>query len=337
MNQTRPTLSPKLMPLCRRMQPSIASLLIVALALFPLSAPVSLANPTNPSVRHGEVSFDFSTPGQALIRQSSDRVIVDWETFSISSGETTRFIQPNTNSAALNRVYSGSPSTIHGNLRSNGQIFLINPNGILVGPSGRINTAGFVASTLDVSDAEFLAGGDMTFRGNSSAGIINMGSIESIDGGDIFLIAQEVENHGTLSAPRGTVGLAGGTEVLLKSSGSERISILPGSKGGRVTNSRSGQVRAAVAELKAAARPQQQGLRPRDRISKPGRENLSWLFPWRTCQKYRHRESLEIQWQWRRDLRESRKSRTDRRKRRRERSGRRRAASPSSSMTAPSA
>ncbi|MDF1824134.1 MAG: filamentous hemagglutinin N-terminal domain-containing protein, partial [Verrucomicrobiales bacterium] len=210
------------------------------------------ANPANPSLRSGVATF--STSGStSIIHQGSENVIIHWDTFSIQQGETTRFIQPGSTSAALNRVTSGNPSEIYGNLQANGRVLLINPNGILVGPGGRIDTAGFLGSTLDVSDSDFLNGGDMIFSGNSSAKVVNLGTINAIDGGNIFLIAQEVENYGTLNAPGGTVGLAGGTRVMVKSEAmGERISILPESKGGNVTNGTSGTITAAVAELKAA-------------------------------------------------------------------------------------
>jgi len=113
-----------------------------------------------------------------------------------------------------------------------------------------INTAGFVASTHDVSNADFLAGGDLTFRSTgSTASVTNLGSIGA-DGGDLILIARRVENRGELSAPNGTVALAAGTEVLVKASGEERVFIQAGSGSGTVENS--GLVAGASAELKAA-------------------------------------------------------------------------------------
>lgn len=207
------------------------------------------ANPTAPNVTHGTVTFSGAGSSNLLINQSTQNAIVDWETFSINLGESTRIIQPGTSSAILNRVTTGAPSAIHGALSANGRVFLINPNGILVGPTGTIDTAGFLASTLDVSDAEFLAGGDLHFSGNSKASVINYGRITSIDGGDLFLIGRQVENHGTLRAEGGTVGLAGGTRVTLKRAGDERILIEPDASGS-VTNA--GTIAAATAELRAA-------------------------------------------------------------------------------------
>ncbi|MEM7014828.1 MAG: filamentous hemagglutinin N-terminal domain-containing protein, partial [Verrucomicrobiota bacterium] len=217
------------------------------LALFPPPGGM-FSNPQNPEIRTGMAEFDFETENALFINQDSDKLIIDWESFSIDHGELTRFIQPNSSSAALNRVFTGDPSAIHGQLEANGNIILINPNGILVGPGGRVDTAGFIASTLDVSDADFLDGGDLTFSGGSTAAVTNLGTINSIDGGDIFLIARRVENAGNLTA-EGTVGLAAGSQVVVAAAGEERVMIAPGGEGS-VDNS--GVIEAATAELKAA-------------------------------------------------------------------------------------
>lgn len=132
------------------------------------------------------------------------------------AGESARFQTP-TGGATLNRVTGADPSAIYGSLTSNGRLFLVNPNGIVVGPTGVIDTAGLVLSTHPVRDAEFLAGRDMTFSGGSAASVVNRGAIRATGAGDVFLIARHVENAGSISAPGGTVGLAGGSEVLIRS------------------------------------------------------------------------------------------------------------------------
>jgi filamentous hemagglutinin family protein len=213
-------------------------------------APVAQANPLGEAVRHGEVTFE-RIDGQLRVLQASDRAIIDWESFSIGAGELTEFLQPGSRSAALNRVRGASASTIEGALRANGRVYLINPNGILIGPGGTVDVGGFVASTLDVSDGEFLAGGDMVFAGASEAGIVNLGSISAFDG-DVVLIAKTVENAGTIRAPGGTAALAAGNDVLLAESGAERVFVrgaTGGAKAAGVTNT--GNIEANIAELKA--------------------------------------------------------------------------------------
>lgn len=216
--------------------------------LLLVAVPISLGNPENPEIRHGAAEFLDLDPGELTIDQFSDRLIVDWERFSISSGEVTRFNQPNANSAALNRVFSGDPSSIHGRLEANGHIWLINPNGVLIGPGGSVKANGFIASTLDVDDGAFLSGGEARFTGGSQAKVENLGSIEAL-GGDVFLIAREVRNSGSITAREGTVGLAAGSEVVIAPAGEERIAIVPNGEGS-VENS--GTIEAATAELKAA-------------------------------------------------------------------------------------
>ncbi len=182
------------------------------------------ANPTGEQVVAGSAAF--SNDGSTLTITTSDRTIINWQDFSIGSGELTKFIQPSSSSATLNRVISGNPSSILGTLQANGQIYLINPNGILVGNGAVINTASFIASTLDVNDAEFMAGKDLNFTGASTASIQNFGTIRAI-GGDVFLIAQKIENLGTIQAANGVVGLAAGNEVLLQQAGADRIFVKP--------------------------------------------------------------------------------------------------------------
>ncbi|WP_228130215.1 filamentous hemagglutinin N-terminal domain-containing protein [Desulfotalea psychrophila] len=206
-----------------------------------------LANPTGGQVISGSASFNRSH-NKLNVNQGSNSAIINWQDFSIGAGETTNFIQPSATSAVLNRVISRNPSQIYGNLTANGKVYLVNQNGILIGPSGVIDTKGFVASTLDVANEAFLAGDDMTFLGESGASVINLGKINAI-AGDVLLIAYDVQNAGTITAKEGTVGLAAGSEILVRASGDQRIFIHAGASDGKVKNS--GLIESASAELKA--------------------------------------------------------------------------------------
>ncbi|SDU15684.1 filamentous hemagglutinin family N-terminal domain-containing protein [Verrucomicrobium sp. GAS474] len=205
------------------------------------------ANPSGGTVAQGAASI-ASSGNTVTVTQSTDRAVVNWNSFSVGAGEVTKFIQPSSTSAILNRVTGGSLSQISGSIQANGQVFLLNPNGIVFNAGSTVNTAGFLASTLNVSDSDFLAGGNLRFSGNSTGKITNLGNI-SVNGGDIYLIAKEVENKGTLAAPGGTIGLAGATDVLLAASGNDKVLIQPASGQGTVTNT--GTIEAAVATLKA--------------------------------------------------------------------------------------
>jgi filamentous hemagglutinin family protein len=222
----------------------------LVLALSGVSGPSLRANPSGGRVVAGEAAF--SSSGSTLtIHQGSDRAIIHWQDFSIPGGSTTRFVQPSGASAVLNRVTGGNPSAIHGTLSANGQVYLINPNGILVGSGGVVDTAGFLASTLDVSDAAFLRGGDLRFSGNSKASVVNLGRIGASEG-DVILIARTVENHGEIHAPNGTAALAAGSEVLVKASGEERVFIEAGNASEASSATQAGLIAAAAAEIKAA-------------------------------------------------------------------------------------
>lgn len=235
---------------------SLSAQLSVLCVLFPglVTMPIPLrGNPSGGVVVNGAIEIGDGLGGMLSISQSSQKGIINWDDFSIGAGEVTQFLQPSADSSTLNRVVSGNPSAIHGALQANGKIFVINPNGIMVGPGGSIDVAGLVMSTLDVSDAEYLAGGDMVFRGNSGAGVQNFGRINAI-GGDVFLIGKTVENAGSIGAT-GTVGLAAGEEVLITAApdaNGERVFVKPVGSGGAGTGiTNTGSIEGAAVELKA--------------------------------------------------------------------------------------
>ena len=108
-----------------------------------------------------------------------------------------------------------APSHILGNLRANGQVFVLNPNGVLFGSTAQVNVNGLVASSLSLNDADFLAG-SYTFRTTGAAGsVINQGALTAANGGYLALLAPEVRNEGVISATLGTALLAAGDTVTL--------------------------------------------------------------------------------------------------------------------------
>ncbi len=221
----------------------------IALALA-LSLPAYAAGPLPSGGKFvaGNGSISGSSTSLA-INQTSGRGIIDWTSFSIGSGNTVTF--NNGHGATLNRVTTANPSTILGALNATGSVYLINPEGIVVGATGVISTGGrFVASTLDTANAAFMAGGPLTLSGNSNAAVINLGRIGSSNG-DVFLIAKNaVDNLGSISAPKGTAELAVGQQVLLQDSSSSRQVFVQTGSGGMVMNS--GAIRAAQISLQAA-------------------------------------------------------------------------------------
>ena len=113
------------------------------------------ANPTKPVVVNGAASF--AQNGNLFTVTNSPNAIINWGSFSIGANEITRFVQQNSASAVLNRVTGQDPSSILGALQSNGRVFLLNPNGVVFGAGSQIDVGGLVASTLNLSNADFLA------------------------------------------------------------------------------------------------------------------------------------------------------------------------------------
>lgn len=185
---------------------------------------VASANPLGPTVVHGNVGI--TTPSASVLQiTNSPGSVIDWQSFSIGAGETTRFIQENAASAILNRVTGTQMSELLGNLTSNGRVFLINGNGILVGEGATIDTAGLVMSTLNITNEDFLAG-HYAFKGDETAGsIVNRGYIKTAPGGEVILLAPRivnetvdgVENSGLIETPDGELILAAGHAITITS------------------------------------------------------------------------------------------------------------------------
>jgi filamentous hemagglutinin family protein len=157
--------------------------------VFLILAPAS-ALPEGPTVIHGNIKV--MTAGQLQqILQSSSQGIINWSSFGIGPNEIVRIIQPNSASVLLNRVTGMDPSLLQGMLQANGRIFLVNPNGILFGPNSKVDAGSFFATTLGISDQDFLKG-NYNFSQNAQgqlAAIVNQGEIRVGDGGFIVLAA----------------------------------------------------------------------------------------------------------------------------------------------------
>ena len=230
-------------------QLTAVTLLVPGLVFLP--ATPSFANPSGGVVVQGAAEINADTLGHLMILQQSNRAVINWESFNIGPGEITEFIQPGTDAMALSRVTGGDMSAIYGQLKANGGHILVNTNGILVGPGGRVDVGGQnILSTLDIDDADFMAGGDMVFYGDTSAGVTNFGTITSA-AGDVILMGNFVENNGSIGAVNGTVALAAGGEILVSSAGEATVSILRGGVGGETGVTNTGTINAASAELKA--------------------------------------------------------------------------------------
>ena len=174
--------------------------LTVAGGLTIVASPAQ-ANPSGGNVTAGSATIS-SSGTTTTINQTSTRAIIEWNNFDIAAGETTQFIQPSTSSIALNRVVNSNQATsINGNLTATGRVLVINPNGVLIGPSGNVDVSGFVASTADINDTRFMtATGAMEFdrAGKLDASVENQGRITIRDAGLGLLVAPVVRNSGVI-------------------------------------------------------------------------------------------------------------------------------------------
>jgi len=179
-----------------------------------LSASIAFAGPTGGVVSSGTASI--STAGTTTtINQSTSKAAIDWSSFSTNSNEIVNFVQPNSSSITLNRVTGTSASTLNGQLNANGQVFIINPNGVLFGSTSQVNTAGLVASTLNLSNSDF-NNNLFNFSNTSNNKVVeNRGKITVPTGGTVALIAPTVKQTGTIKAPQGNVLLAAGGDITL--------------------------------------------------------------------------------------------------------------------------
>lgn len=182
----------------------------------------AVANPTGPAVVNGTASIVQN--GNLLQITNSPNTILNWQSFSIGANEITRFVQQSASSAVLNRVVTQNPSTILGALQSNGRVFIVNPNGILFGTGAQVDVAGLVASTLNLSDADFLAG-RMRFTDGLGAGVVNQGNITTGAGGNVHLVGSAVTNNGIITSPQGEVILAAGNSVELVNPGTPNLKV----------------------------------------------------------------------------------------------------------------
>ena len=183
-----------------------------------MAHPVTAANlPTGGQIVAGSGNIQTPSGNQMNIHQHSQNMVANWNSFDIGKGNTVQFFQPDSSAVALNRVVGGGESQIMGNLKANGQVFLVNPNGVLFGKDASVSTSGFVASTRDIKNDDFM-NRRYTFSGGQKAGaaIVNQGALTTNAGGYIVLAADRVSNSGTIRTPDGKAVLAATERVTLQ-------------------------------------------------------------------------------------------------------------------------
>ena len=191
-----------------------------------LAPGLAMANPVLNDIAVGAAALAQS--GNTLqINQSTASAVLNWNSFSIGQDEFVIFNQPSSSAVTLNRVLGGSMSELLGSMQANGRVFLINPAGILVGQGAQIDVNSFIASTQNITDADFLDGnanGRYVFSGASAQSIVNNGNVTAADGGFVVLLGDTVTNTGVIQATKGTVVLASGSAMTLDITGNGLVS-----------------------------------------------------------------------------------------------------------------
>ena len=235
----------------------LSSTTYLTAALFCVAPMTALANPVGGSVSAGQAAISES--GKTLdITQQSDKAVIDWRGFDVASDETTRFNQPSSSSLTLNRVNSNSASHIDGNVTANGNIVIVNQNGVMVGAGAKVDVNSLVVTTADTSnDAMMNSNGKLTFDkpGNPTASIVNNGTITAKEAGLVGFVAPNVVNNGVITAKLGRVQLASGdtATVDMYGDGLMEVAVSDQVKSQIVTNSGTIQADGGTIALTAAA------------------------------------------------------------------------------------
>jgi filamentous hemagglutinin family protein len=166
----------------------------------------------------GSATIGTPSANAVTVQQNSNRAIVNWSGFSVGQGNSVTFAQPSSSAAILNRVTGNAPTSIAGAVSANGSVYVVNQNGVQITPTGTVDTrGGFVASTLDIANSDFMAGRN-NFQGNGGA-VVNQGKITTGPGGTVALLGSTVSNDGLIEAPLGKVGLGSGASATLDVNG----------------------------------------------------------------------------------------------------------------------
>ncbi|MEI9989831.1 MAG: GLUG motif-containing protein [Rhizomicrobium sp.] len=201
--------------LAARARKVAAGAIPLGLILLPLHA---AALPVGGQVVSGQASLQQPNADTLNVNQSSQNAIINWQGFGVGAGQTVNFRQPGASAVVLNRVLGTDSSAIYGHINANGQVFLVNPNGVYFAPGAQVSVGGLVVSTHNISDQDFNAGNDH-FTGSSPNGVVNKGSITAAPGGYVAFIGATVDNEGRISTPGGTTALGAGGTVDLSFAG----------------------------------------------------------------------------------------------------------------------
>jgi filamentous hemagglutinin family protein len=198
---------------------------MIALILLSPGIGMSATLPQGGVISVGQGTI-VNTSNTLTIKQTTDKLGVNWQSFNVGADGQVVFEQPNSKSVALNRVVGSDASTILGKIDANGQVILINPNGVIVGKDAQVNVGGLVASTLNLTDESFQNGNyAFTTEGVKNGEVVNQGTLQAAEGGYIALLGTSVKNQGVIKAKLGTAALAAGNAVTLDFAGDGLVNI----------------------------------------------------------------------------------------------------------------
>ena len=209
----------------RRTIPNIKLKIFLACCAAVVVSTIGYANPEGGQVTAGNATITSSDANTVQIQQSSDKAVIDWRSFNIAAHEKIQFQQPSSQSITLNRIDPGNGvSSILGSLTANGNVWLVNPAGIIFGSTARVDVGGLLATTANINTADFMAGNYHFVQSPEWNGaVINEGLITIADAGLAGLVAPGVENHGVIRANLGTVLLAATNEYTIDFYGDQLI------------------------------------------------------------------------------------------------------------------
>ncbi|OTE97129.1 hypothetical protein BCS42_14635 [Crenothrix sp. D3] len=190
-----------------------------------LTTTTAHALPTGNELVAGQATVTTPNTGQMQINQASQNAIINWQGFSIDQNQAVNIQQPNAQAALLNRVVGQDASQIQGQLNANGQVYLVNPNGVLFSKTAQVDVGGLIASTHNITNADFMNGNHHYTQNGATGSIDNQGNIKTPEGGIVALIGKQVSNSGNIQTPKGTTALAAGKTVDLDFQGNGLIEV----------------------------------------------------------------------------------------------------------------
>ena len=236
-------------PFLLRLQENVRRALMGGVGIVAAGAAlVGTSSPASALPQGGEVAAGAAdiakSQAEMAIHQTTENAVINWQSFNIAANERVNIFQPNAQAALLNRVLGGSPSEIFGTMQANGRVFLVNPAGVLFAPGAQVDAGAIAASTMNITNADFMAG-KYAFVGTPNDGkVINSGTLRAADAGAVALLGKDVVNEGVIVAKKGAAVLAAAEDVTLDFAGDGKVTVVPSKAALRQTVTNKGIVEA---------------------------------------------------------------------------------------------